>query len=263
MRKKYRLSILTSNDYTWSFDIWKQTIPELQRNYKVIAVNTVEDRLGPYTSWKIPYWYLRSFGALNTCKLVLFGLVRLFSRLSSKLKTWDELSLRYKFKLRQFENPNAPQTVKEITRQNPDIVLIMVGHILKRPIIKTAKLGVVNKHGGVLPSCRGLFPFLWGKIYNHPIGISFHLVDEKIDTGRLLLQKEITTSSMSMLGFYRYIYHQFPEMVTKALVNLIEDKKINPRSDLKSSYYGLPTRKDVRKFEKLGQSIAYWHDLLL
>lgn len=263
MRKKYRLSILTSSEYTWAFDVWRQTIPKLRRNYQVVAINTVEDRLGPYTGWKIPYWYLRTFGVSNIFKLTLFGLKKRLSYLFSNTRTWMELALRYKVKLKQFQSPNALRTVEEMTRQRPDIILIMVGQILKRPIIKIARLGIVNKHGGILPSCRGLFPFFWGKIYNQPIGVSFHLVDEKIDAGRLLFQKEIKANSMSMLGFYRYIYHQFPEMVTKALANLIEDKKINPRSGLKSSYYGLPTRKDVGKFEKLGQSIAYWHDLLL
>lgn len=263
MKKKYRLSILTSDDYTWAFDVWKRTIPKLQLNYRVTAINMVEDRLGPFTGWRISWWYLKTFGISNTLKLTLFSVKKNLMFKFSKTRTWKELSSKYGIKLFRFRNPNSAQAVEEITNQHPDIILIMVGQVLKPPIIKIAKLGIVNKHGGILPSCRGLFPFFWGRINHLPVGVSFHLVNEKIDAGKLLTQKEIKSNSISMLGFYRLIYQQFPSLVDKALINLIEKKRLNPRSYLKSSYFGLPTRKDVKEFEGLGYSIAYWRDILL
>lgn len=63
--------------------------------------------------------------------------------------------------------------------------------IIKKSIIESFKYGIINFHPALLPKHRGLDPLFWA-IYNEDkiSGITFHLIDEKIDRGKILFQKK-------------------------------------------------------------------------
>lgn len=54
------------------------------------------------------------------------------------------------------------------------------------------RLGVVNGHPSLLPRYRGPFPIAWAVRNGEPeIGMSYHLMDARFDTGNLLAQRAI------------------------------------------------------------------------
>jgi methionyl-tRNA formyltransferase len=100
-----------------------------------------------------------------------------------------ELSLS----IRQPENINSEEVLKYIKESNPDvIVLAAYGKILSSKLLKIPRLGSVNLHASLLPKYRGAAPIHWAIIKGEKVtGVTTFLMDEGMDTGPLLLQREV------------------------------------------------------------------------
>lgn len=88
---------------------------------------------------------------------------------------------------------NSSKFKKEILKLNPDIILVgSWSEKFKKSVIDLPKIGTINCHPSLLPGYRGPNPYM-RVIMNgeQETGITFHLMDEKLDTGPILLQKKI------------------------------------------------------------------------
>jgi methionyl-tRNA formyltransferase len=64
-------------------------------------------------------------------------------------------------------------------------------YILKEPIIKLPKVGVLNFHPSFLPYNRGKNYNFWTIVEDCPFGVTIHFVDIGIDTGDIIFQEQI------------------------------------------------------------------------
>ena len=82
----------------------------------------------------------------------------------------------------------------QIQAWQPDLVIsIYLNQLIKRALIDLPPQGVINIHPALLPRHRGLFPYFWVIAAGEKeTGVTIHWVDEKFDTGQLLLQEKIT-----------------------------------------------------------------------
>ena len=254
-----RLAIFTADDYTWAFSAWKRAIPELQKQYQVVGVYVFPDQLGKLKGVRISLWYLRVFRFYNFAILGLYAIKTRLTQLCSDAPTWRRLTVKGGLVLRTANTPNDPAVTQWIKDNKIDVVIITVGQVLNKEIINAPRVGIINKHAAMLPSCRGLFPFFWAHLYNQPVGVTFHQVEERIDAGKILVQKEYARNQ-SMLRFYRQVFNDFPDLASRAVERLVRGEYQQPRADVSPSYYGLPTREDFKRYK--GQ-VARWSDLFL
>lgn len=63
--------------------------------------------------------------------------------------------------------------------------------IIKKPIIDRYNNSIINLHISLLPWNRGAHPNFWSFWDNTPKGITIHYMDEGIDTGDIIAQKEL------------------------------------------------------------------------
>lgn len=89
-----------------------------------------------------------------------------------------------------------------------DIDLILVGGfslILKKPLLDLPAIGCVNTHSSLLPRHRGPNPFSAAILaQDDETGVTFHWMDEDIDTGDIIAQFTLPlTEKSTMLGLYR------------------------------------------------------------
>ena len=77
--------------------------------------------------------------------------------------------------------------------QEIDLDLFVFGgtRIIRGPILDHATDGVINSHPGLLPDCRGSASPAWSVYHDIPIGSTTHFCDNGIDTGDILLKREI------------------------------------------------------------------------
>jgi methionyl-tRNA formyltransferase len=83
-------------------------------------------------------------------------------------------------------------------------IIFTYGTIIKKKIIDSFSQGIINYHPSLLPSHRGIDPLFW-TIYNEEeySGITFHFIDESIDKGVILFQKQYKlreSESVASLG---------------------------------------------------------------
>lgn len=86
--------------------------------------------------------------------------------------------------------------------------LILVGGfsiILKKPLLDIPRLGCVNTHSSLLPRHRGPNPFSAAILAgDSESGVTFHWMDEDVDTGDIITQHTIPlNASSNMLGLYK------------------------------------------------------------
>lgn len=76
--------------------------------------------------------------------------------------------------------------------QNYDF-LISFGyrHIIKKDIINKFINRIINLHISLLPYNRGADPNFWSYIEQTPKGVTIHYIDEGLDTGDIIVQKEV------------------------------------------------------------------------
>lgn len=91
------------------------------------------------------------------------------------------------------KSANSAEFKKEILRLNADLVIVGTwGEKLKKSIIDLPKLATINVHPSLLPKYRGPNPYLHAiKHLENESGITFHLMDENLDTGAILYQKSV------------------------------------------------------------------------
>ncbi len=96
------------------------------------------------------------------------------------------------FNIPYFIIPHNSDECSALLRQrNIDIGLIAGARILKKHIIDSVKIGIINFHPGYLPFVRGLDALQWAIYDDHPIGVTAHLINEKVDAGKVLIKEEI------------------------------------------------------------------------
>ena len=88
-------------------------------------------------------------------------------------------------------NHNDDTCVDYLEAFGPDLVVLGGTRILRPPILAIPSLGTVNAHPGLLPWLRGSSSVAWALYKDLPIGSTTHLLDEKIDTGPIILQRQL------------------------------------------------------------------------
>ena len=86
-------------------------------------------------------------------------------------------------------------TLEQMLSQENDYVLgflLWWPTILEDKILNKFKTGIVNFHPSYLPFGRGKDPYFWSIVNDEPFGISCHFIDNKIDSGQLIIQKRIS-----------------------------------------------------------------------
>lgn len=138
----------------------------------------------------------------------------------------------------------------EYTKLKPDLnVMAFVTSIIPESILNYPSLGTIQYHPSLLPKHRGGSAINWAIINGETkTGITIFWPDKGIDTGPILLQKEVEISADDTVGSL-YFNKLFP-LGIEAIVESIELIKRDiapriPQDESQASYEGLCTEKDA------------------
>jgi len=92
------------------------------------------------------------------------------------------------------DDPNDKEFINTLTKLKPDIfVLSSYGHILKNELLEVPRLGGINIHPSLLPKYRGAAPIQRALMAGEKkTGITVIFMDEKIDHGDIIFQRELS-----------------------------------------------------------------------
>ena len=114
-----------------------------------------------------------------------------------------EFALEKKLKIFQPEKvKNNTEFINEIKEMNPDVICVVAyGKILPKEILEIPKLGCINVHASLLPKYRGAAPIQWAILNGDKItGITTMYMDEGMDTGDMILKKEVEIDENETTG---------------------------------------------------------------
>ena len=88
-------------------------------------------------------------------------------------------------------NHSGDQCVDVLRGYGPDIGVVAGARILPRKVIECFSRGIVNFHPGLIPDVRGLDALQWAIYHDLPIGVTAHIIDHRVDAGRIIDRRVI------------------------------------------------------------------------
>jgi methionyl-tRNA formyltransferase len=160
---------------------------------------------------------------------------------NGKLDPVKQKALSLGIPVRQHKSFKAPEVREEFIGLNADLaILAFVSFIVPSQVFSVPRLGSICFHPSLLPKYRGASAINWAVIKGETVtGLSLFWVDPGIDTGPVLLQKEVTIDPNDTTGslYFNKIFPLGIEAIGEA-VDLIN--KGNPprmvQDETKASY---------------------------
>lgn len=118
--------------------------------------------------------------------------------------------------------------LKELQNLKANLQIVVAFRMLPKAVWQMPELGTFNLHASLLPNYRGAAPINWAIINGETkTGVSTFFIDEKIDTGDMILQKEIDIEPDENAGsLHDKLMHIGSELVLTT-VSSIDNKQIN------------------------------------
>ncbi len=134
----------------------------------------------------------------------------------------------------------APEAVEVLRSYQADIFVVAAfGQILSEEILEMPRYGCVNIHASLLPAYRGAGPIQWAIIDGRrKTGITIMQMDKGLDTGDILLQKEVLIDERETGdSLHDKLAVAGAELIVEAL-SKIEASQVTPRrqNDEESCY---------------------------
>lgn len=153
-------------------------------------------------------------------------------------------------------NPNEEKFLTELEELKPDIVVSFSAPLIfKDKLLAIPRLGCINLHCSFLPNFAGVMPSFW-TLYKKQksTGVSVHYMDNKIDNGKILGQKEVVIAqNETIFSLILKTKEIGGEVMCDVLRNINSGKMVpkdnNPEN---GSYYSWPKVEDFKDFKKQG-----------
>lgn len=133
--------------------------------------------------------------------------------------------------------------------------------IISRDILKNLKRPIINLHLSYLPFNRGAHPNFWSFIDQTKHGVTIHEIDEGIDTGPIIYQKQIRfnfkkNKNLTFKNTYQTLFNEIELLFKKNIKNIISKKyKKNPQKKQGTFH----RKKDLPKKLKNWNSSIYYY----
>ncbi len=149
------------------------------------------------------------------------------------------------------KTPNSRKFQYILKKMDIDVIINQSQNIIKKNLLDIPKIGVINRHNALLPKNRGRLTPFWVLYKNEKkTGVSIHFVNEGIDAGDIIVQKEyFVTKKDTFNSLVKKNYKIAPNSMLEALNILEKDNyKLLPNKDKFATYNTTPSFKEAFKF---------------
>ncbi|GAA4774403.1 MULTISPECIES: methionyl-tRNA formyltransferase [Flavobacterium] len=118
-----------------------------------------------------------------------------------KYSAVKEYAIEKGLRLLQPSNLKSEDFLEELKSLNANLQVVVAFRMLPKVVWAMPKYGTFNLHASLLPNYRGAAPINWAIINGETkTGVTTFFIDEKIDTGAMILSKEINISENETAG---------------------------------------------------------------
>jgi methionyl-tRNA formyltransferase len=127
--------------------------------------------------------------------------------------------------LLQPESLRNPEFIERLKAFDADLFIVVAFRMLPEVIWKLPKKGTINLHASLLPNYRGAAPINHAIINGEKVtGVTTFFIDEKIDTGSILLREKIKISPVENAGD---IHDKLMKLGARVVIKTITDISLN------------------------------------
>ena len=139
-------------------------------------------------------------------------------------------ALTQNLKILQPTNLKNEAFLEDLKSLNANLQIVVAFRMLPKVVWQMPKFGTFNLHASLLPDYRGAAPIHWAIINGETkTGVSTFFIDDKIDTGEIILQEEISVLNDETVGtLHDKLMFLGADLVAKT-VNLIADGNIKTK----------------------------------
>ena len=102
------------------------------------------------------------------------------------LRPLPQYCAQHGIQYRSVKDINGRDAVAAVRDHEVDLLVFTGGGLIRRGLLVSPRVGVLNCHWGLLPEYRGMDTTLWAEWERQPTGISLHLMDPGVDTGPVI-----------------------------------------------------------------------------
>ncbi len=118
-----------------------------------------------------------------------------------KFSAVKEYAVANNLKLLQPSNLRSEDFLSELKSLNANLQIVVAFRMLPKLVWEMPLLGTFNLHASLLPNYRGAAPINWAIINGETkTGVTTFFIDDKIDTGEMILSNEIEISNNENAG---------------------------------------------------------------
>ena len=159
-----------------------------------------------------------------------------------------EFAIEHGIEVLQPDKLRNSESIDLVRKFEPDLIIVVAyGKILPHEILEIPRFGCINVHGSILPKYRGAAPMQWALINGErSTGITTMKMDVGLDTGDILLQREIEINSETTL---EELHDQLKILGAEVLKETIDNlESIQPRKQIDSdATYSQMITKETQK----------------
>ena len=136
-----------------------------------------------------------------------------------KYSAVKEYALTNNLHLLQPTNLKDQNFIREIRLLNANLQVVVAFRMLPKVVWEMPELGTFNLHASLLPNYRGAAPINWAIINGETkTGVTTFFIDDKIDTGAMILSSEIEISPNENAG---YLHDRLMILGSKTVVDTL------------------------------------------
>ena len=149
-----------------------------------------------------------------------------------------QFSVEHELEVLQPTNLKSEEFQADLKRLNPNVIIVVAFRMLPEKVWRFPEYGTFNLHASLLPQYRGAAPIHWAIINGEEItGVSTFFIDDKIDTGEIILQESLDIQPTETVGsLHDKLMHLGTQTVIDTL-DLIKEDAAKPKAQLNSKSF--------------------------
>lgn len=145
---------------------------------------------------------------------------------------------------------NSEECARIVRDNEIDLGVILGARILKKPVIDSFGIGVLNMHPGLLPENRGLDNLKWAVLKGIRQGVSCHLIDHEIDRGKLIMRRAIDVyGDDTLLDVHLRIQNTEQTMMVESIRTIASGRRDFPEVGVGSYHKAVPEAEEAGLLE--------------
>lgn len=201
-------------------------------------------------------YFARGFGPLQTCKMGMQLVAAKLAARTGRRHDLRQVAEKAGASFQRVEKLHSAAVIEMIREMSPDVIVSFSAPCVFKPeILNIPQKGCINLHCSLLPRYAGLLPSFWVLFHKEKVaGASVHYMDDRIDNGAILGQREVTVSDqMTMFELIQKTKKAGGDLMVEVLEKIRNGEvAAMPNRHEEGSYFTWPTIQQMHDFRRAG-----------